>query len=69
MASVVDRRDKFVSDIMAMITNGTSNDVKIVLKDGEISANKDVLSARSNYFATNFEQKQLLVNYFRNEQN
>ena len=54
MASVVDRKDKFISDIMAMITNGTSNDVKIVMKDGEILANKDVLSARSDYFATMF---------------
>ena len=43
-----------MSDIMAMVTSGTSNDVVIVLEDGEIMANKDVLSARSDYFATMF---------------
>ena len=43
-----------MSDIMAMVTSGTSNDVKIVLEDGEIMANKDVLIARSDYFATMF---------------
>ena len=58
MAGIVDRREKFVSDIMAMILCGTSNDVKIVLKDGEIVANKDVLSARSDYFATMFSNKE-----------
>ena len=35
-----------------MLTNGTSNDVKIVLEDGHILANKDVLCARSEYFST-----------------
>ena len=35
-----------------MITSGTSNDVKIVVEDGEILANKDVLTARNDYFAT-----------------
>lgn len=57
MASTVDRRESFISDILAMITGGTSNDVKIVLNDGEIVANKDVLSARSDYFATMFSNK------------
>jgi len=54
MSSIVNRRDSFISDILAMITGGTSNDVKIVLEDGEFMANKDVLSARSIYFATMF---------------
>ena len=54
MTSIVNRRDGFISDIMKMITSGTSNDVKIVVEDGEILANKDVLSARSDYFATMF---------------
>ena len=58
MAGIVDRREKFVSDNMAMIFCGTSNDVKIVLKDGEIVANKDVLTARSDYFATMFSNKE-----------
>jgi len=54
MSSVINSGDKFKSDIMKMMTNGTSNDVKIVLEDGEILANKDVLCARSDYFATMF---------------
>ena len=54
MLDVINNKDKFSSDIMKMLTNGTSNDVKIVLEDGEILANKDVLCARSEYFATMF---------------
>ena len=54
MSSIINSVDKFKSDILAMITNGTSNDVKILLEDGEILANKDVLCARSDYFATMF---------------
>ena len=52
MSGVINNKDKFNLDIMKMLTNGTSNDVKIVLEDGEILANKDVLCARSEYFAT-----------------
>ena len=54
MASTVSLGDRFKSDILAMITSGTSNDVNILLEDGEILANKDVLCARSDYFATMF---------------
>ena len=53
MSSIINFGDKFKSDILAMTTSGTSNDVKIVLEDGEILANKDVLCARSEYFSTN----------------
>ena len=49
---VINNGDKFKSDIMKMMTKATSNDVKIALEDGEIQANKDVLCARSEYFAT-----------------
>ena len=52
MKSTINNTDKFKSDIVKMMTKGTSNDVKIVLEDGEIHANKDVLCARSDYFAT-----------------
>ena len=52
MSSIINCGDKFKFDILAMITSGTSNDVRIVLEDGEISANKDVLCARSDYFST-----------------
>ena len=54
MISIINGGDKFKSDILAMITSGTSNDIKIVLEDGEILANKDVLCARSDYFSTMF---------------
>ena len=54
MSSIINSGDKFKSDILAMITSGTSNDVKILLEDGEILANKDVLCARSDYFSTMF---------------
>ena len=57
--SVVNHRDSFISDILTMITSGTSNDVKFVLKDGEILANRDVLSARSDYFATMFSNSEV----------
>jgi len=60
MASIVDRRESFISDMLVMMTVGTSNDVKIVLKDGEIVANKDVLSARSDYFATMFSNTKFI---------
>ena len=60
MASNVDRSGSFISDILAMITSGTSNDVKIVLNDGEIVANKDVLSARSDYFETMFSNTKFI---------
>ena len=55
MSSIINSGDKFKSDILAMITSGTSNDVRILLEDGEeITANKDVLCARSDYFSTMF---------------
>ena len=52
MTGLINSGKKFKSDILKMMINGTSNDVKIVLEDGEILANKDVLCARSEYFAT-----------------
>ena len=55
----VSQRDGFISDMMKMIAKGSSNDVRIVLKDGEISANKDVLSARCPFFATCFSNSEV----------
>jgi len=54
MSNIVNRRDELIADLMKMIATGSSSDVKIVLEDGEIFANKDVLSARCAYFATCF---------------
>ena len=47
-------RDMLVEDLLKMLERGSPNDVKIKLKDGEIAANKDILMARSDYFATMF---------------
>ena len=60
MPSVVNRKERFISDIVAKITSDTSNVVRIVLEDGEIVANKEVLSARSEYFATMFSNKMFI---------
>jgi len=59
MSNIVRRRDGFILDMMKMIAQGSSNDVKIVLKDGEIYANKDILSARCAYFATCFSNSEV----------
>ena len=50
-------RDHFVGDILKLLERGSLNDVKIKLSDGEIFANKDILMARSEYFATMFSNK------------
>ena len=41
-----------INDYLSMLENGTSNDVTILLEDGEMKANKDVLIARSSYFSS-----------------
>ena len=55
---VLDGRDKFVEDILQLLKNGSSSDVRIILEDGEILANKDVLSTRCEYFATMFSNNE-----------
>ena len=50
-------RDKFVSDMMKMLSDGSFNDVCIKLHDGEIKANKSILVARCEYFAATFRWK------------
>ena len=50
--------DKLVQDFLGMLTSGSSNDVKLILEDGEILANKDVLSARCVFFATCFSNRE-----------
>lgn len=55
-----DDREEFVEDVLGMLEKGSSNDIKIVLKDGEIFANLDILQRRSEYFrmmfASNFQE-------------
>ena len=41
-----------------MLKKESSSDVKIILEDGKIRANKDVLAARSDYFATMLSNKE-----------
>ena len=41
-------------DLLKMLEQGSLNDVRIKLSDGELVANKDILMARSDYFATMF---------------
>ena len=60
MSYVVNRRDGFITDLMRMIAQGSSNDIRIVLEDGEIHANKDVLSTRCEYFATCFSNSEFV---------
>ena len=53
---ILDGRDKFVEDILKHFKNGSFSDVRIILEDGEILANKDVLSTRCEYFAMMFSR-------------
>ena len=50
--SVQEDLKEVINDFASMLENGTSNDVTILLEDGEIKANKDVLVARSSYFSS-----------------
>ena len=56
---ILDGRDKFVEDILQLLKKGSSIDVRIILEDGEILANKDVLSTRCEYFATMFSNNEV----------
>lgn len=55
-----DERDLLVDDLLGMLEKGSQNDVKIRLSDGEITANKDILVARSEYFATMFSNNNFI---------
>ena len=48
-----------MEDILCLLKNGSSNDIRIILEDGEIQANKDVLSTRCEYFAAMFSNKEI----------
>lgn len=58
MSNLANGREKFVTDILSMPKKESLNDVRIILEDGKIRANKDVLAARSDYFATMFSNKE-----------
>ena len=63
----------FVEDIVKILERGSLNDAKIKLSDGEIVANRDILMARSEYFATMFSNNKFVegetssvdMSYFR----
>ena len=54
----INLRYKLSSDWMKMLQNESFNDVCIKLHDGEVFANKVVLSARSEYFAASLRWKE-----------
>lgn len=45
-----DGREMLAQDIHQMLKQGSTNDINITLNDGQISANREVLMARSEYF-------------------
>jgi len=47
-------REQLVEDLLQILEQGSLNDVKIKLSDGEIIANKDILMGRSDYFKSMF---------------
>ena len=53
-------RDKLLDDLIRMMEQGSLNDVKIKVSDGEIAANKDILIVRSDYFATMFSNSKFV---------
>ena len=46
--------------LLKMLERGSLNEVKIKLSDGEIVANKDILMARREYFATMFSNNKFI---------
>ena len=58
--NIEEDRKQLAEDILKMLERGSLNDVKIKLSDGEIVANKDILIARSDYFATMFSNNRFI---------
>ena len=55
-----DDKDQFAEDILRMLYQGSFNDVRIRLSDGEIVANNYILVVRSEYFATMFSHSKFI---------
>ena len=53
-------KDMLAKDLLRMLEQGSPNDIKLKLSDGEMSANKDILMARSDYFATMFSSNRFI---------
>ena len=60
MANSYEDKDILVEDLLKMLERGSLNDVKIKLSDGEITANMDILIARSDYFAAMFSKDKFI---------
>ena len=58
--SLPEQSPQLSQDLLKMLEKGSSNDVTIVLEDGEVKANKDILMARCPYFATMFSNQNFL---------
>ena len=50
--SLPEETHRLTEDLLKLLENGSSNDLTIILEDGELRANKDILMARCPYFAT-----------------
>ena len=50
----MDFKEDLSRDMMRMLANGSTNDVKIILDDGEIRAHREILALRCEYFAATF---------------
>ena len=50
----MDFKEDLSNDMMRMLAKGSTNDVKIVLDDGEIRAHWEILALRCEYFAATF---------------
>ena len=57
---IFEDKDRFAEDILRILEQGSHNDVKIMLCDGQIAANKDILMSRSEYFATMFSNSRFI---------
>ena len=66
LAGNIDKSDQYISDVECMLKTRTGNDIKIILEDSEIYANKDILVSRSEYFKTMFNNEYQFLEGERN---
>ena len=60
MAHSFEVKDTLAEDILKMLEEGSPHDIKIKVSDGEVSANKDILMARSVYFKAMLSNKKFI---------
>ena len=59
-------KEKILESLIGSIDSDEHNDVKIILEDGVIKANKLILSRRSEYFQKMFDKKSQFVEQKQN---